>query len=308
VTGSQGQLGSSLMTSAPGSLNVFGRSRDDCDITDHRAVNAVFKELDPNVVINAAAYTAVDRAELEPAKAFAANAIGARNVADAARQAGARMIHISTDYVFDGSQTVPYTPASKARPLNTYGKSKLEGEQTVLATDETALVIRTGWLYSGGQNNFLQKILNRLLVNSPLKVVDDQVGVPTLTSDLALAIWSCVDLPGQRGIHHWVNNGTASWYEFAQRIREVALNAGILRSAAAVVPISSSSYPAGALRPSYSVLDSTSLWKVLGTPRHWHNALDDLLEDIASRAISREGKDHRGPSATKDSRNDTILS
>jgi dTDP-4-dehydrorhamnose reductase len=249
-------------------------------------VREVLSSFSPNVVINAAAYTAVDKAEADRDAAFSTNSTGAENVGRAAAERGTRVIHISTDYVFGGDQTTPYLPSAKPGPLNCYGESKLSGELALLRADAAALIVRTGWLYSGERNTFLAKILLRLQSGDPVRVVDDQIGVPTCARDLARALWQCVSLPSIRGVQHWVNAGSASWYEFAVRIRKRGEEFGLVKDVPQVLPISSEAYASAAVRPRFSVLDASALWRALGTtPRKWSDALDEVLSESAPSAV-----------------------
>jgi len=281
ITGATGQLGTELGRSQPAGIETISLSRKQCDIRDASAVQATLSGLRPDIVINTAAYTSVDRAEEDRNEAFAVNATGAGNVARAAMRIDARVIHISTDYVFDGDRTAPYPPDAETNPLSVYGASKLAGETEVRSAGGDALVIRTGWLYSAIGKNFLSTILAALQESREVRVVDDQVGVPTCTRDLACAIWSCVDRPRLVGIQHWVNQGSATWYEFAVAIREAVLDRAMIEAAAPVVPISTSEYRSRAKRPPYSVLDASDFWTTLGaTPKYWREALTTTIEEF----------------------------
>jgi dTDP-4-dehydrorhamnose reductase len=281
ITGARGQLAGEVVRQAPAAATIVSVSRAECDITDNVAVERVIGDFHPDTIINTAAYTAVDRAEDAPEEAFAVNAEGARNVATAAAGVGARVIHISTDYVFDGKRTTPYPPAAEPNPLNVYGASKLAGERGILSADSSALIVRTGWLYSAHGRNFVRTILAALKAGRELRVVDDQVGVPSSARDLASAIWACVELRGLNGIYHWVNDSSATWYEFAVAIREIALDLNIIASALLPVPISTAEYGSRASRPRYSVLDASALWSTLGgPPEGWRLALRQTIEEL----------------------------
>lgn len=286
ITGSTGQLGTELLRSTPAGVEAVGLSRSQCDITDAAAVEEAVSSIRPCVMINTAAYTAVDKAEEEPHQAFAVNATGAGNVARAARRIDARMIHISTDYVFDGNRATPYPPNAETNPVNVYGVSKLVGETEVISADPRALIVRTGWLYSAHGKNFMRTILAALQARRAIHVVDDQLGVPSSALDLASAIWSCVELPRLNRIQHWVNEGSATWYEFAVAIREIALEERIVESAAAVIPISTAEFGSPASRPRYSVLDASNLWKALGgPPKSWKKSLMATVAEFKLRSI-----------------------
>lgn len=279
VTGAGGQLGLELQRAVPKGVEVRALDRGTLDITDPAALESAFQDFLPAIVINAAAFTAVDRAEDTPDAAFAVNARGALNVAQAAARAGARVIHVSTDFVFNGESSRPYEPTDEPDPVNIYGKSKLEGERAVLSrAGSAALVIRTAWLYSAHCSNFVTTMLRLIGERDVVRVVADQVGTPTSAAGLARAIWSAAAQPHLHGIMHWTDAGVASWYDFAVAIREAGLAAGLLNRAAPVQPILTRDYPTRARRPRYSVLDKSLAWASLGVqPAHWQSALRAVL-------------------------------
>jgi dTDP-4-dehydrorhamnose reductase len=280
VTGAAGQLGVELLRTAPPQFEVVGLGHRECDITDPVQVDAAMATHRPDVVINGAAYTAVDEAERQPALAYAVNATGAGNVARAAQTVGARIIHVSTDYVFDGTSREPYHPESAPDPINVYGGSKLGGEKEVQGWSTNFLIIRSSWLYASHGKNFLRAILSALQASRTLRVVNDQVGVPTAARSLALTIWECAELPELRGVHHWVDGGEASWYDFATAIQEMALQRGLVGKPVPIAPVSWKHYGAAALRPSYSVLDTRSLSRSIGRqPRPWRSWLAEVLDE-----------------------------
>lgn len=293
VTGSRGQLGVELQRSVPDGVEVLALDRATLDITDPAALDSVFREFVPTTVINAAGFTGVDRAEDVPDEAFAVNARGALNVAQAAASTGARVIHVSTDFVFNGESPRPYEPRDEPDPVNAYGKSKLEGERAVLSlAGSAALVIRTAWLYAAHGSNFANTMLRLIGERDVVRVVADQVGTPTSASGLARAIWSAAAQPNLHGIMHWTDAGVASWYDFAVAIREGGMATGLLNKAAPVQPILTRDYPTKARRPPYSVLDKSLAWASLGVqPVHWQCAL---------RAVLREKQDV--PPANRDPR------
>jgi dTDP-4-dehydrorhamnose reductase len=233
------------------------------------------------VIVNAAAYTAVDRAETEKDRAHAVNATGAANVAIAASEAGARLIHVSTDFVFDGRSPLPYRPEDAVAPLSEYGRSKLAGEEGVRAAlGESALILRTAWLHAAGGPNFVLTMLRLMKERGSVRVVSDQIGTPTWARGLAAAIWRAAPLTGFSGTHHWTDAGVASWYDFAVAIAEEGQAANLLPSGVLVEPIRTEDYPTPARRPASSVLDKTSAWSVLGTSPHWRVHLREMLRDI----------------------------
>ncbi len=285
ITGGQGQLGTTLQKTLPDGVEAVYVDVDTLDITNLDAVEEFVGDLKPAVIINAAAYTAVDKAESEESAAYRVNCTGIANLAIAAAENNARVIHISTDFVFDGTGHRPYLPDDPVNPLGVYGKSKAAGEQELLKSlPGRSVIIRTAWLYSPYGNNFMKTMLKLMSTREQLRVVSDQIGTPTGTNTLATAVWAMVLRPEFKGIYHCTDAGVASWYDFAQAIREDGEQAGLLPASAAVVePINSSDYPTPARRPHYSVLDKTSLWHDLGiTPIHWRRNLKTILSEYRS--------------------------
>jgi dTDP-4-dehydrorhamnose reductase len=280
VTGAAGQLGVELLKTAPPQFEVVGLDHRECDVTDREQVDAAVATHRSDVVINTAAFTMVDEAERQPALAYAVNATGAGNVAAAAETVGARVIHVSTDYVFDGTGRKPYRPESASNPINVYGASKLGGEKEVQRWSSNFLIIRSSWLYASHGKNFLRTILAALQAAKPLQVVSDLTGVPTSARSLALTIWKCAARSEVRGIHHWVDDGTASWYDFAVSIQEIALRQRLIGKPVPITPISWKEYKAQALRPPYSVLDARGLSRAIQQqPRPWRRSLAEVLEE-----------------------------
>ena len=284
VTGGQGQLGWELSRSVPDGIDPVILDRAALDITDARAVNALVRERNPEVIINATAYTAVDNAEHEQARAFAVNRDGATHLARAASTTGARLIHVSTDFVFDGALGQPIRPDFPANPLGVYGASKWAGEESVRATlDGEELIVRTGWVYSAHGRNFVKTMLKLMADRQRLTIVADQIGTPTWARDFAKALWRFARLPAARGALHWSDAGVASWYDFAMAIREEASTLGLLSDEGDVtlVPVSTAAYPTAAKRPSFSVLDKESSWELLGwAPVHWVVNLRAMLREL----------------------------
>lgn len=281
VTGANGQVGLALSNCAPSAMEVIPCAHDKLDIANQDSVAAYIRQHTPDVIINAAAYTAVDRAEAEPDAARRVNADGPRNLARSAREVGARLIHISTDFVFDGGSGVPYRPDSLTRPLGVYGETKLAGEKAVLeCLPDRAVVLRTAWVYAAQGKNFLLTMLRLMSANGSVRVVADQVGTPTAAQSLAEAIWQIVGMADVRGIYHWTDAGVASWYDFAVAITEEAAQLGLLPKEAAILPIGTADYPTPARRPAYSVLDKSSLMALGLSPVHWRKRLRSVLEEI----------------------------
>lgn len=282
ITGANGQLGRELIQSALADAEVIALDRDKLDISDNLAVHALLSEFKPDVVINAAAYTAVDKAEQEQTLAFAVNADGPRHLAASCSEHGARFIHVSTDFVFDGHSTTPYLSDDETNPLGVYGASKLEGERNVIAQyPDGSLIVRVGWLYSRFGQNFVKTMLRLMAERDELGVVADQIGTPTHAAGLAQALWQFADKSFTTGIYHWSDAGVASWYDFAVAIMEEAVAVGILEKAISVKPIRTVDYPTPARRPRYSVLDKTATWTHLDLkPLHWRVALRQMLQQL----------------------------
>lgn len=281
LTGAGGQLGRELQLTAPAGVTLISLDRGALDISQPEAVRRVVGELCPDWVLNAAAYTAVDRAEGEEALALQINAEGAGHLAAACASTGTGLVHVSTDFVFDGESGHPYTPEAMPAPLGAYGRSKLEGERAVLAAHPRALIVRTGWVYSRFGSNFVKTMLRLMAERDSLAVVCDQIGTPTWARSLAQTLWAAVDRPLLQGIYHWSDAGVCSWYDFAVAIAEEGLAAGLLSHSPELRPIPASEYPTPARRPAYSVLDKQQSWQDLGVaPIHWRVQLRAMLQDL----------------------------
>ncbi len=268
IAGSAGQLGRALQSTAPAGAEIIAPPRSDFDILDDAQVGGLLATLRPDLLINAAAYTAVDKAENEPAIAHAVNAEAAGRLARAAADVGARFAHISTDFIFDGRSAIPYLPESAPAPLGVYGATKLQGEEAVRASHPTALIVRTAWVYAAQGNNFVKTMLRLMRERDEVRVVADQIGTPTHAASLARAIWA-LDAAGPTGTFHWTDAGVASWYDFAVAIQEEAFACGLLERMVPVVPIRTSDYPTPARRPAMSVLDKSATWAITGPAAHW---------------------------------------
>ena len=301
LTGSTGQLGHALRRFSPAELNgqpveLIATSRsgqDGClplDLSDGRACQQCIEEVQPDWVINAGAYTAVDKAETEVDEAVAINAGAPRSFAQALDQVGkGKLLQISTDFVFDGAQGVPYRTDHPCNPLGQYGITKAMGERALQdALDPgRAVILRTSWVYGPVGRNFLLTMLKlhrqRAAAGEALAVVADQIGCPTSTAGLAEACWTLLGR-GQAGTVpgtlHWSDAGVASWYDFAVAIGELGVLSGVLERAAEVRPIGTADYPTPAQRPAYSLLDCASTRAALGLQSpHWRSALMDVLRD-----------------------------
>jgi dTDP-4-dehydrorhamnose reductase len=280
VTGAAGQLGGDLVEAFAGE-RVHGLGHADLDIGDPAAVQRAFEALAPDVVVNAAAFTNVPRCEDEPGAAYALNAIAPRTLARVCRELGARLVHVSTDYVFDGAKRAPYVETDRPRPLNAYGITKLAGEYEVLAAGGRHQVVRTSGLYGGRPcrgkgGNFADAMLRAAAERPEVRVVADEVLTPTFTADLAVQL-RVLALDGPPGLFHATNAGSCSWFEFAQAIFAAAGVATPLR------PIGASEYGSPVARPAYSVLANAALGALgLDRMRPWRDALADCLRRRAA--------------------------
>jgi dTDP-4-dehydrorhamnose reductase len=283
ITGAGGQLGQALAAAAPPTVRLAQLAHAELDIADGAAVATALAAARPDVLINAGAYTRVDAAEGAPLKAERANAEGPAVLAAACGGAGVRLVHVSTDYVFDGARPVPWLPGDAPRPLCVYGASKWRGEQAVrTALGEQALIVRSSWVYGPVGGNFVTRILALARERPRLTVVADQAGAPTSTASLAAALWE-LGLRQAGGLYHWCDSGVASWYDFAVAIVEEAAEAGLLARVPIVVPIGSEDYPTPARRPRYSVLDKRATEALLGrTAPHWRVNLRAVIAAIAA--------------------------
>ncbi|MFN2602593.1 MAG: dTDP-4-dehydrorhamnose reductase [Gemmatimonadaceae bacterium] len=282
VTGANGMTGSEVCAQAAAAgWTVRALSHADADITDAGALRAAANIFHPHVVVNCAAYTAVDRAESEPELAMAVNGVGAANVARAAAAVGAPIVHVSTDYVFNGRGTTPYSPEDRTDPINSYGKSKLAGEIGVRAENSKSVIVRTSWVFSHRGPNFVRTMLRLGSERDELKIVEDQTGRPTSATDLASALFTVAhaipEKPTLAGTYHFANSGETSWFGFAQAIFEEARMLGETRIPK-ISAIKTSEYPTAASRPAYSVLDTSGFTAAFGVnPRSWRSALRDTI-------------------------------
>jgi dTDP-4-dehydrorhamnose reductase len=278
ILGHKGMLGSDLMLRLIASHEVTGKDVDEIDIVSEDECRRVIAECSPEIVINAAAYTNVDGCETDRERCFAVNAVGVKNIALACRERAITIVHFSTDYVFDGRKGLPYDEDDQPAPLNVYGASKLEGEHFLQAFSDRYLLIRTAWLYGRQGNNFVKTILEKAATVKTLAVVDDQIGSPTYSRDLAAAVQLLIE-GGNTGIFHVTNRGRCSWYEFTCKILQYAGNNDVT-----VKPIRSDSLPRPAIRPAWSVLSSRKFFSVTGkTMRFWQIALQDYLDRMGYR-------------------------
>jgi dTDP-4-dehydrorhamnose reductase len=284
LTGASGQVGRALQASVPDGWCLVAAPRSLLDIEDAARVRDCIERERPDWIFNAAAYTAVDRAESESEAARRVNADAAGLLASVATHCSVRVLHLSTDFVFGGDGSRPYEPSSAPSPLNVYGASKLSGEHAVQrATLGTALVVRTSWVYSDWPPNFVLRILELIGSKPELAVVSDQIGAPTWADGLARCLWSLASRSVPGGIWHWCDAGVASWYDFAVAVQEEALARGLLSREVPIRPIRSEDYPTAARRPAYSVLDTRATYAALGwEPRHWRCNLRRMLDGLAT--------------------------
>ena len=280
VTGANGQVGQSLQFISPNYPDiqfVFCDSKV-LDITNLNNINQVFEQYKPNYCINTAAYTTVDKAESEPEKAHLINVIGPKNLAEVCKKFDTTLLHISTDFVFDGTKKTPYIEEDIPNPTGVYGKTKLDGEKAIQETWHKYFIIRTSWVYSQFGNNFMKTMLRLASERDKLSVVNDQIGTPTHAVDLAQALMSIItkcqtELVGVFGIYNFSNEGQCSWYDFAKKIFEINnININLQ-------PIPTVSYPTPAKRPSYSVLDKTKIKTFFGLKiKDWEVSLETVYE------------------------------
>jgi dTDP-4-dehydrorhamnose reductase len=281
VTGAGGQLGKALVNSAPPGTELRSVTHAELDIAEPSAVAIALRDFQPDLVLNAAAFTAVDEAERVPEAAARTNTLGPKVLAAACASHGAWLTHVSTDYVFDGAQSHPYDTSALAHPLSVYGRTKLEGENAVRQQlPQGATVVRASWLYSA-RGGFAARMLALMASRPQLSIVADQIGVPTSAEGLARVLWS-ISARRTVGLWHWCNSGVASWYDFAVATAEIAVELKLLTAAPAITAISSVEYPSAAARPPYSVLDKRATEKLLGiTAPHWKDALRTTLGELA---------------------------
>jgi dTDP-4-dehydrorhamnose reductase len=275
-----GQVASAVINAALQPYEIVRLGREKLDITDGVRVAGALADIKPQWIINAAAYTAVDRAEDEPSVAQAVNDTAVASLAQGALQHGCRLLHISTDFVFDGKSNRAYKPGDATNPLSVYGSTKLAGERHVVASP-MGIVLRTSWVYASGGKNFVLTMLRLMREREQLSVVCDQIGAPTWASSVAAAIWGLVAADAPGGFYHWSDLGVASWYDFAVAIQDEAIERGFLTRAANILPIASSSYPTRATRPAFSLLDTSAARAALAIPaRHWRHNLRIMLDEL----------------------------
>ena len=279
LIGNKGMLGNDVEEVLGKNNEKYIASDIDVDITNYYELESFVRRKGIDWIINCSAYTAVDKAEDEPEKAFRINADGALNIAKIAKLKGSKLIHISTDYVFDGQKKEPYIEEDEPNPLGVYGKSKLEGERNVKSILNDYFIIRTAWLYGKNGNNFVYTMLRLFDERDEVKVVSDQFGSPTHTVDLAWLIYEITKKNSKEyGIYHFTNEGKISWYDFAKRIYDISREMGIVKREVKIIPISTNEYPTKAKRPINSYLSKEKVKKIFNLNiRSWNEALRDFL-------------------------------
>ena len=282
ITGKSGQVARELVQEAPVKFDVISVGRDELDITNKLKVANFIAEYKPDLIINAAAYTAVDRAEIDNKMAYAVNELGVKYLAQACRKIGARILHISTDFVFDGKSTTPYQTDAQPNPLNVYGASKLAGDIALKEIlPDASVIVRTAWLYSVTGDNFVKSMLSLMQEKPHLGIIYDQVGTPTWAKGLAQWLWIIASKPEVTGTYHWTDGGVASWYDFAIAIQELGIEKGLLKRDIPIHPILATEYPTPAKRPSYSVTDKASAEIVSGVNIiHWRKQLSLMMDEL----------------------------
>ena len=275
ITGANGQLGGALQRTAPAHADLNAIDVDDVDFTEDAMLRARLVVEAPEVLINAAAYTAVDKAESDEETATEINADAVAIMAEEMEAQGGKLVHISTDFVFDGSSSRAYRPDDERNPISAYGRTKAAGEDHLRETD---LLVRTAWVYEAGGANFVRTMIRLMNERDELGVVSDQIGSPTWATGLAETIWGLIDR-GASGTFHHSDDGEISWYDFAVAIAEEGHNLGLVKAIPTIKPIATADYPTPARRPAYSLLDCSATRELLGDePVHWRTNLRSMLE------------------------------
>ena len=277
ITGAGGQLGQKLIGAAralPDSIRIFAYNRSSLDITKPEDLRAAFAEAQPDICLNAAAYTAVDRAEAEPEKARLVNVEGVQRLAAACYEKSIGFVHFSTDYVYDDGYNRPLREGDRTLGTSVYARTKLEGENMVLRHHPDAYILRTSWVYAEYGANFLRTMVRLGTERDSLGIVSDQIGTPTYAADLAAATFRLLQAKAPAGIYNYANSGAASWYDFAHYIFELQNIDCELR------PIRTEQYPTPAKRPTYSVLDTRKVSEFVGIPRNWREGVKECCEKL----------------------------
>ncbi|WED24151.1 dTDP-4-dehydrorhamnose reductase [Vibrio sp. JC009] len=293
ITGRDGQLAWELGQTMPEGIELKSLGIEELDISDDSQVNKAMYSFNPDFVINTADYTAVDKAESDKETAYAVNEKGCEYLAIACKKHKAKLIHVSTDFVFDGTKSTSYQPDDQTSPISVYGASKLAGEikiGEILGSEAT--IIRTAWLYSVNGSNFVKSMLRLMQEKEQLSIVYDQVGTPTWAKGLAKVIWALLQSDSRQSttdsrIFHWTDTGVASWFDFAVAIQELATEKGMLKDEIPVYPIPTPAYTTPAKRPSFSITDKTLLEEICGIKAaHWRRQLSSMLDELNSHCSS----------------------
>lgn len=280
LTGANGQLGRCFQDRLPDSWEVWATDSAELDITNKEAVLSAVRQYEPDAIVNAAAYTAVDKAESEHNIAALVNKTGPENLAIAASKYNSILVHVSTDYVFDGNSAVPYLENDKTNPLGVYGLTKLEGENAVINFAPSAIIVRTAWVFSEYGNNFVKTMLRHGKDKDNLNVVDDQIGCPTYAGDIANAIIHMLIKNTPKGLYHYCGDVRTSWFGFAKTIFDIADKSKMMDNIPNVTAINSDQYPTPVKRPAFSVLNTSKI-ELLGiTPSDWKKALELILPKL----------------------------
>jgi dTDP-4-dehydrorhamnose reductase len=283
LIGAKGQVGQELQVTLPSLGEVISIGREELDLTNSEKIGQLIREIHPDYLVNASAYTAVDKAEIEPDLAYSINSTAPKIMAEAAEKIKAKFLHISTDYVFDGRKNTPYLETDLTNPLGVYGQSKLRGEEEIKTVNSQAIILRTAWVYgSYGKSNFVKTMLRLGKEREELKVVVDQLGSPTWSKDIAAAITHLlINVDNPTGIYNFTNSGVASWFDLTKAIFEEAKISGIPLKIQRVIPITTAEYPTPAVRPAYSVLSGQKISQQLGyIPPYWRDSLKAMLNQL----------------------------
>jgi dTDP-4-dehydrorhamnose reductase len=283
VTGAAGQVGSEIVKAAPPSAIVFAFDSEQLDINNSVLLNEIVEGCAPDIIINAAAYTNVDKAEQDPGCAYSVNEKAVKNLVKVANARDILLLHISTDYVFDGESSKPYTEIDTEKPLGVYGASKLAGEKAIIKACEKYFILRTSWVFGGAKSNFVTTMLRLSKDHDVLRIVSDQYGCPTSTQSIAAALWTMADryISGHSldfGVYNYCGAPCTTWYDFANTIFNIAHKTGLISSKPKVVPIKSKEYPTLAQRPKYSVLNCEKIKENIGIEQpSWMKDLEYML-------------------------------
>lgn len=282
VIGKSGQLANELLAELPEGVEVLSLGRNDVYITSYSDLSARVHQFKPNVIINASAYTAVDKAESDSDAAYAINETAVEIMAKVAKEHNCRFLHVSTDFVFDGESNLAYDVFSQTNPTSVYGASKLAGELAIKNTyPENSAIVRTSWVYSTFGNNFVKTMLRLIKEKEQLGVVADQIGCPTSAKGLARFIWLLASKGDIKQVYHWSDAGVASWYDFAVAIQELGLKHALLDKKIPISAIASSTYPTPAKRPKFSLLNSTDS-ALISDSIHWREQLETCIIKLSS--------------------------